>query len=129
MYNAVVSPLLEQVLAGYNCTVLAYGQTGTGKTFTMEGINRDSTLHWRSVRYLLKLNEINKIYYCIIYVQDSSAGIIPRSLNHLFDELQLPESPENRIRVSFLELYNEELFDLLSTNDGSSKIRYTARFT
>lgn len=53
MYNVVVSPLLEQVLAGYNCTVFAYGQTGTGKTYTMEGINNDRTLYWHSVRYFL----------------------------------------------------------------------------
>ena len=55
MYNNVVSPLLEQVLAGYNCTVFAYGKTGTGKTYTMEGINIDPTLHWNSVRYFLHL--------------------------------------------------------------------------
>ncbi|XP_054007710.1 kinesin-like protein Klp61F isoform X1 [Hylaeus anthracinus] len=102
VYNAVVSPLLEQVLAGYNCTVFAYGQTGTGKTFTMEGINRDPTLHWR---------------------KDTTAGMIPRSLSHLFDELQLLQAQEYTIRVSFLELYNEELFDLLSTNDDGSKIK------
>ncbi|XP_076670153.1 kinesin-like protein Klp61F [Andrena cerasifolii] len=102
VYNAVVSPLLEQVLDGYNCTVFAYGQTGTGKTFTMEGINNDPTLHWQS---------------------DSSAGMIPRSLSHLFDKLQLIESQEYTVRVSFLELYNEELFDLLSINGDGSKIR------
>ncbi|XP_015428672.1 PREDICTED: bipolar kinesin KRP-130-like [Dufourea novaeangliae] len=102
VYNAVVSPLLEQVLAGYNCTVFAYGQTGTGKTFTMEGTNIDPTLHWQS---------------------DSSAGMIPRCLSHLFDELQLLEAQEYTIRVSFLELYNEELLDLLSANDDGSKIR------
>ncbi|XP_076678863.1 kinesin-like protein Klp61F [Andrena cerasifolii] len=102
VYNAVVSPLLQQVLDGYNCTVFAYGQTGTGKTFTMEGINKNPTLHWQT---------------------DSSAGMIPRSLSHLFDKLELIESQEYTVRVSFLELYNEELFDLLSTNDDASKIR------
>lgn len=50
VYNAVVSPLLEEVLAGYNCTVFAYGQTGTGKTFTMEGSCNDPSLHWQAVR-------------------------------------------------------------------------------
>ncbi|XP_012145367.1 kinesin-like protein Klp61F isoform X2 [Megachile rotundata] len=102
VYNVVVNPLLEQVLAGYNCTVFAYGQTGTGKTFTMEGINSDPTLHWQS---------------------DTSAGMIPRSLSHLFDKLHLLETREYTIRVSFLELYNEDLFDLLSVNDDCSKIR------
>ncbi|KAL6443154.1 hypothetical protein ACFW04_002832 [Cataglyphis niger] len=61
VYNAVVSPLLEEVLAGYNCTVFAYGQTGTGKTFTMEGVSNDPTLHWQSVSYILY-----KIIYIII---------------------------------------------------------------
>ncbi|KAJ4431509.1 hypothetical protein ANN_20107 [Periplaneta americana] len=37
VYMSVVHPIIKEVLAGYNCTVFAYGQTGTGKTFTMEG--------------------------------------------------------------------------------------------
>ncbi|XP_011875428.1 PREDICTED: bipolar kinesin KRP-130 [Vollenhovia emeryi] len=102
VYNAVVNPLLEEVLAGYNCTVFAYGQTGTGKTFTMEGVSNDPTLHWQS---------------------DTKAGIIPRALSHLFDELRMLEVQEYTVRVSFLELYNEELFDLLSPTDDASKIR------
>ncbi|XP_048515070.1 kinesin-like protein Klp61F [Athalia rosae] len=102
VYKAVVSPLLEEVLAGYNCTVFAYGQTGTGKTFTMEGVSNDPTLHWQS---------------------DTNAGIIPRSLSHLFDELHTLDAQEYSVRVSFLELYNEELFDLLSATDNPSKIR------
>ena len=45
-----MSPLLEEVLLGYNCTVFAYGQTGTGKTFTMEGERTpDPTLTWETV--------------------------------------------------------------------------------
>ncbi|XP_031370536.1 kinesin-like protein Klp61F isoform X1 [Apis dorsata] len=102
VYNVVVNPLLEQVLAGYNCTVFAYGQTGTGKTFTMEGINKEPSLYWHS---------------------DSSAGMIPRSLSHLFDKLQALETQEYTVRVSFLELYNEDIFDLLSNNHDASKLR------
>lgn len=37
VYHVVVAPLITEVLAGYNCTVFAYGQTGTGKTHTMIG--------------------------------------------------------------------------------------------
>jgi len=58
-----------------------------------------------------------------LYIQDTTAGIIPRALSHLFDELRLLEVQEYTVRVSFLELYNEELFDLLSPNDDASKIR------
>lgn len=51
----------------------------------------------------------------------SGIGIIPRALNHLFDELRLMDV-EYAMRVSYLELYNEELCDLLSTDD-TVKIR------
>lgn len=37
LYNQAVSPIVYEVLEGYNCTIFAYGQTGTGKTYTMEG--------------------------------------------------------------------------------------------
>ncbi|XP_072254341.1 kinesin-like protein KIF11, partial [Pyxicephalus adspersus] len=37
VYRSVVCPILDEVIMGYNCTIFAYGQTGTGKTFTMEG--------------------------------------------------------------------------------------------
>lgn len=101
VYQSVVAPMIQEVLAGYNCTVFAYGQTGTGKTYTMIG---DEHLEDKTS--------------C---EEDNMAGIIPRALNHLFDELRLLEL-EFSMRVSYLELYNEELCDLLSTDDVT-KIR------
>ena len=51
VYKVVAAPLVEEVLAGYNCTVFAYGQTGTGKTFTMEGERHDEiSSSWENVR-------------------------------------------------------------------------------
>ncbi|XP_041985135.1 kinesin-like protein Klp61F [Aricia agestis] len=101
VYQQVVSPLIEEVLAGYNCTVFAYGQTGTGKTHTMVGEAAADETTWQS---------------------DPLAGIIPRALSQLFDELRLSNT-EYTVRVSYLELYNEELFDLLSSSDDNSKLR------
>ncbi|KAK6641184.1 hypothetical protein RUM44_012893 [Polyplax serrata] len=102
VYKAVVSPLIAEVLQGYNCTVFAYGQTGTGKTFTMVGEkSENSSGSWED---------------------DPSCGVIPRTLSHLFDELKV-RADEFTVRVSFLELYNEELCDLLAPNvndDGKS---------
>lgn len=52
VYKVVAGPLVEEVLAGYNCTVFAYGQTGTGKTFTMEGERHDDIASsWENVRF------------------------------------------------------------------------------
>ncbi|SPP84767.1 kinesin-like protein Klp61F [Drosophila guanche] len=101
VYAVVVSPLIEEVLCGYNCTVFAYGQTGTGKTHTMVG---NETAELKSS-----------------WEDDSDVGIIPRALSHLFDELRMMEV-EFTMRISYLELYNEELCDLLSTDD-TTKIR------
>ncbi|KAL0868188.1 hypothetical protein ABMA27_007732 [Loxostege sticticalis] len=101
VYQDVVSPLIEEVLAGYNCTVFAYGQTGTGKTHTMVGENSGDETTWQN---------------------DPLAGIIPRALSQLFDELRISNT-EYTVRVSYLELYNEELFDLLSSSEDNSKLR------
>jgi kinesin family protein 11 len=57
------------------------------------------------------------------YPQDPLSGIIPRTLSNLFDELRI-QQVEFTVRVSFLEIYNEELLDLLSPTDDSSKLRY-----
>jgi kinesin family protein 11 len=57
------------------------------------------------------------------YPQDPLSGIIPRTLSNLFDELRIQQF-EFTVRVSFLEIYNEELLDLLSPTDDSLKLRY-----
>ncbi|XP_047993902.1 kinesin-like protein Klp61F isoform X2 [Leguminivora glycinivorella] len=102
VYQQVVSPLIKEVLCGYNCTVFAYGQTGTGKTHTMVGESTgDENVNWQN---------------------DPLAGIIPRALSQLFDELRISNT-EYTVRVSYLELYNEELFDLLSSSEDNSKLR------
>jgi len=103
VYKSVVAPLIEEVMLGYNCTVFAYGQTGTGKTFTMEG-------------------EKSCAANPISWEDDPLSGIIPRAVAQLFDELRLQGS-EFTMRVSFLELYNEELFDLLSAETDTSRLR------
>lgn len=98
VYKAVVAPLIEQVLNGFNCTVFAYGQTGSGKTFTMEGE---------------QCNDSNLL--------SQSAGLIPRSFSQIFRNLT---DKDRVIKVSFVELYNEEVYDLLSPLiDDIAKLR------
>ncbi|MCJ1312742.1 kinesin motor protein cin8 [Agyrium rufum] len=98
IFDDVVHPLLDEILLGYNCTVFAYGQTGTGKTYTMSG-DMSNTAGLLS----------------------DAAGIIPRVLYALFAKLESEES-ECSVKCSFIELYNEELRDLLSA-DGHTKLK------
>jgi kinesin family protein 11 len=98
VYTQVVRPVVAEVIEGYNCTIFAYGQTGTGKTFTMEG---DRTAN---------LNEE------IAWEDDPLVGIIPRAVSHLFGSLNSISNCEYSVKVSYIELYNEELSDLLTTS-------------
>ncbi|XP_059481232.1 kinesin-like protein KIF11-B [Neocloeon triangulifer] len=101
VYKAVAQPMISEVLEGYNCTIFAYGQTGTGKTFTMEGERSNDDMTWE---------------------KDPLCGLVPRVLSHMFDELRL-KNIEFTMAVSYLELYNEELIDLLSPEEDNSKLR------
>lgn len=81
------------MLEGYNCTIFAYGQTGTGKTYTMSGDMTDT-----------------------LGILSDNAGIIPRVLYALFHKL---EDTDSTVKCSFIELYNEELRDLLAVEDNA----------
>ncbi|XP_005105009.1 kinesin-like protein KIF3A isoform X4 [Aplysia californica] len=86
VYNKVARPVVDCVLEGYNGTIFAYGQTGTGKTFTMEGL--------RAI--------------------PEKRGIIPNSFAHIFGHIAKAEGDTRfLVRVSYLEIYNEEVRDLL----------------
>ncbi|KAI9846935.1 MAG: kinesin motor protein cin8 [Thelocarpon superellum] len=95
IYDDVVKPMLHEMLAGYNCTIFAYGQTGTGKTYTMSGDMSDT-----------------------LGLVSDAAGIIPRVLDSLFSTLEA-DGAESSVKVSFIELYNEELRDLLSAEENN----------
>ncbi|XP_058059143.1 protein claret segregational [Anopheles bellator] len=81
-----VSPLVQSALDGYNVCIFAYGQTGSGKTYTMDGV-------------------------------PDSMGVIPRTIDLIFNAVSDYKrfGWEYEIRVNFLEIYNEILYDLLDT--------------
>jgi len=85
-----ISQLVQSALDGYNVCVFAYGQTGSGKTFTMEGGD---------------------------ILDEEMSGMIPRTIRQIFNETErLRERGwEYTLQASFLEIYNEEIRDLLAT--------------
>ncbi|KAF3782104.1 kinesin-related protein [Nymphaea thermarum] len=96
LYDQAVVPIVNEVLEGFNCTIFAYGQTGTGKTYTMEGDSKKS-----------KCGEL-----------PLDAGVIPRAVKQIFDTLE-SQRAEYSVKVTFLELYNEEITDLLAPEELS----------
>uniref|UniRef100_A0A0E0NNQ8 Kinesin motor domain-containing protein n=1 Tax=Oryza rufipogon TaxID=4529 RepID=A0A0E0NNQ8_ORYRU len=89
---ADASPLVTSVLDGYNVCIFAYGQTGTGKTFTMEGTERNRGVNYRTLEELFKIAEERK------------------------------ETVTYSISVSVLEVYNEQIRDLLASSRSSKKL-------
>ncbi|XP_034550917.1 kinesin-like protein KIF17 isoform X2 [Notolabrus celidotus] len=88
MYNEIAYPLVEGVTEGYNGTIFAYGQTGSGKSFTMQGVPEPA----------------------------GQRGVIPRAFEHIFESIQCAENTKFLVRASYLEIYNEEIRDLLGSD-------------
>lgn len=80
--------MVSSVLEGFNGCVFAYGQTGTGKTFTMEGLRNDV----------------------------EQTGVIPRTFEQIWSHINRAQNMNFLVAVSYLEIYMEELRDLLKPN-------------
>ncbi|KAI1083317.1 kinesin-domain-containing protein [Whalleya microplaca] len=88
VYDHISKRLVRRVMEGYHGTVFAYGMTGTGKTFSMQGTA-------------------------------SSPGVIPLAITDIFSYIRETPSREFLLRVSYLEIYNEKIHDLLSMPTGN----------
>ncbi|KAM6227379.1 kinesin-like protein KIF27 isoform 2-T4 [Spheniscus humboldti] len=88
VYTVCIKPLLLSLTEGYNATVFAYGQTGSGKTYTIGGGH-------------------------IASVAENEKGIIPRAIQELFQHISENRNIDFHVKVSYIEVYKEELRDLL----------------
>ncbi|XP_037541862.1 kinesin-like protein KIF3C [Nematolebias whitei] len=94
LYDESVRPLIDSVLAGFNGTIFAYGQTGTGKTYTMQGA----------------------------WLDPEKQGVIPNAFDHIFTHISRSQSDKQYlVRASYLEIYREEIRDLLDPNHGNTR--------
>ncbi|URE33587.1 CXC [Musa troglodytarum] len=100
IFEECVLPLIDALFHGYNATIFAYGQTGSGKTYTM-GTNYTG--------------------------EGDSWGIIPQVMDMIFRKIDcMKGTTEFLVRVSFTEIFKEEVFDLLdpqSRTDGTSLVK------
>jgi len=99
VYQIAAVPAVESLEDGYNSTIFAYGQTGTGKTYTMEGFIYD---------YL-----------------SPSKGLIPRAIEDIFKYIENNSNSDTTfiIRVTYLQIYNESIDDLLKPEKRHLSIR------
>ena len=105
VYDSVGKPIVSAVLNnGEDGTICAYGQTASGKTYTMQGLGVTSS----------SSSSIE---------QQDGGGIIQMTANDIFAHInaQHPTTQKFVVRVSYIEIYNEEVRDLLSTEPGDAK--------
>ena len=95
IYDFGVKGIIDSVLDGYNGTVLAYGQTSSGKTYTMQGEMEEQ----------------------------ARQGIIPRMISHVFKHIYKNEGTDFMIKVSMIEIYQEKIRDLLDVSRVNLNIR------
>lgn len=96
VYDYAAKPIINAVLRGFNGTVFAYGQTSSGKTYTMEGPDIE-----------------DKVYQ----------GVIPRMVWSIFDGIyNADEHIEFLVKVSLVEIYNERIRDLLDSKKDNLKV-------
>ncbi|CAK6956990.1 kinesin-like protein KIF15-B [Scomber scombrus] len=104
VFSSVAKNIVESCMNGYNGTIFAYGQTGSGKTFTMLGPS-----------------ELDNF-------TDELRGVIPRSFEYLFflinrETERSSQSKSFLCKCSFIEIYNEQIYDLLDTASASLFVR------
>jgi hypothetical protein len=100
VYDECAFGLVESVIEGYNGTMFAYGQTGCGKTHTMMGPASS-----------LQIDAENA----------SERGVIPNAIRHIFGAIDAAETGKKfLVRCSYLEIYNEQILDLLGKNNGEN---------
>ena len=94
VYDGAAARIVDASVEGYNGTIFCYGQTGTGKTHTMEGKDEPP----------------------------SERGILPHAFRHVFDAVAQNVAPgvESLVRASFLEIYNENVRDLLAKDQSKT---------
>ena len=102
-FNCSIDKLIDSALDGYSVTIFAYGQTGSGKTYTIMG--RDDAINEK------------------ILSNTKFSGIMPKSIKYIWSTVRT--RPEKfYIKVSFLEIYNEQINDLLNPTNNNLQIRW-----
>ncbi|TDH69477.1 hypothetical protein CCR75_005881 [Bremia lactucae] len=114
LYDEALRPWMTSFLQGFNVTVIAYGQTGSGKTHTMGNSNPmiSNPLVGPSKSNLREKGTD---------VLESDEGLIPRFLHHLFALLQ-DAGNIAQLSVSYLEIYGEDIYDLLDNASGTRRL-------
>ncbi|CAF4087257.1 unnamed protein product [Rotaria magnacalcarata] len=92
IFDSVAKDVIDRTLDGYNGTIMCYGQTGAGKTHTMTGFTESYP----------------------------NRGVIPRTIQHIFQEINSRQDFSYSIRIAYLEIYNDQMCDLLRTLDSKT---------
>ena len=110
VFYGVAAPLVDDVLAGYNASLLAYGQTGTGKTHTMTGPQAWAEGGESAAAMAARWSPASE-----------EAGLLPRALARIFDALPPDAGGGWEAHAAYAQVYREEVFDLLAAPEEGAE--------
>ena len=101
VYRTIASPLVDNVMSGVNACVIAYGQTGAGKTYTVFGPSMDATT--------------------VTAENASELGVIPRAAHDIFERIEQDKGKyEYKVYVTYMQIYLDQIYDLINNNNDTS---------
>jgi len=124
LYQHTTMPLIAEFINGYNATCLVYGQTGSGKTYSMFGPH---VLQQESFHEMMMEGDIRDEA-----IMPASFGLVPRAVKEIFDALEyrkkhLALDIDARVSLSYIEIYGDEISDLLKKGATCGQSRVAAQ--
>ncbi|CAG8642954.1 9596_t:CDS:10, partial [Acaulospora morrowiae] len=117
LFEKGVRDTVGAVMEGYNGTVFAYGQTSSGKTFTMVRCNYNHPTYTKKLIPIFKSDIHDNLYST-----KSNPGVIPQAVDTVFEYIKKCQEKQFLLRVSYMEIYNETVRDLLSPDTVDLRI-------
>jgi hypothetical protein len=106
VYRTIASPLVDNVMSGVNACVIAYGQTGAGKTYTVFGPSMDTAT--------------------VAAENASELGVIPRAAHDIFERVEMDKGKfEYKVYVTYMQIYLDQIYDLINNDNNSTKHKHS----
>lgn len=118
IFDEIAKPIVDATLKGFNGTIFAYGQTSSGK-FRNNEIDSIFLPYYRSPHYTGKTHTM--------LGDDTGPGIMQLAIRELFHDIEKSQNQQFLLRVGYIEIYNEKVYDLLDKTNVDLKIQENAR--
>jgi len=117
IFDQCARGIADYTLQGYNGTIFVYGQTGAGKSFTLLGPKLSNTYDDEfNCNGSMSINRTDSFNRFLLKREEENRGVLPRVIEYLFEKSKSMDNSMFNFSCSFLEIYQEQISDLLDLN-------------